>query len=79
MLRDMARHSKIVHGKFFEVTDDLEEYSIPYAEVVRALRDGGFHGYIVSEYEGHKFNLNDDGCQAMHHTVRHQKMLDKLI
>ncbi len=43
---------KHVHGKFWEMTEDLKEYSIPYDKVIPVLIKGGFDGFICSEYEG---------------------------
>jgi sugar phosphate isomerase/epimerase len=41
-----------VHAKFWEITDDLKEYSIPYEEVLPVLVKGGYNGYLDSEFEG---------------------------
>jgi sugar phosphate isomerase/epimerase len=41
-----------MHAKFWGVSDDLEEGSIPYDKVVDALIEGGYGGYLNSEYEG---------------------------
>src|ERR1039458_8689447 len=40
-----------VHGKFWEMTDDLVEYSIPYAQVIPVFLEGGYAHYFSSEYE----------------------------
>jgi len=41
-----------MHAKFWGVSDDLEEGSIPFDKVVDALIEGGYAGYLSSEYEG---------------------------
>ena len=41
-----------MHAKFWGVSDDLEEGSIPYDSVVKALNEGGYDGYLSAEYEG---------------------------
>ncbi|MBP1608609.1 MAG: sugar phosphate isomerase/epimerase [Acidobacteria bacterium] len=54
---DLAKYVpyiKHVHGKFWEMTEDLKEYSIPYDKVIPVLIKGGFDGYICSEYEGNR-------------------------
>jgi sugar phosphate isomerase/epimerase len=43
-----------VHGKFYGVTDGVEQ-SIDYARAMQILVDGGYNGYISSEWEGHGF------------------------
>jgi len=40
------------HGKFYEMLDDLHEYSIPYEKVIPVMIGGGYSGYISSEFEG---------------------------
>ncbi len=41
-----------MHAKFWGISDDLEEGSIPYDTVVKALLEGGYTGYLNAEYEG---------------------------
>jgi sugar phosphate isomerase/epimerase len=40
------------HSKFNNMTDDCEETTIPYPEVIKVLVDHGYNGYMMSEYEG---------------------------
>lgn len=40
------------HAKFFEMTDDMTEATIPYEEVIGVLVKHGWNGYLLSEYEG---------------------------
>jgi len=50
-LADIKEHIIHMHGKFFEMVDG-EEPDIRYEEVVKALLDIGYTGWISSEYEG---------------------------
>lgn len=40
------------HAKFWEMTDEFREYSIPYEKVIPVLVEHGYDGYLSSEYEG---------------------------
>jgi sugar phosphate isomerase/epimerase len=40
------------HFKFWEMLDDFTEYSIPFDGIVAALKEGGYDGWVCSEYEG---------------------------
>ena len=40
------------HAKFVHMSDDFEETTIPYREIIRILREHGWDGYLLSEYEG---------------------------
>jgi sugar phosphate isomerase/epimerase len=43
------------HGKFWDL-ENGQEPCIPYEQVIRALVEGGFAGWLSAEYEGHLFN-----------------------
>jgi len=72
-------YSYNIHGKFYEMTDDLEEYSIPYAEIFPVLVEGGYSGCVNSEYEGQR-NTQDiiatDSCEQVR---RHHVMMKRLM
>jgi sugar phosphate isomerase/epimerase len=40
------------HFKFWEMLEDLTEYSIPFDGIIAALKEGGYDGWVCSEYEG---------------------------
>jgi sugar phosphate isomerase/epimerase len=43
-------HLAHVHAKFFGIDEHGDEPTIPYAEILSRLRDGGFTGALSSEY-----------------------------
>ncbi len=45
-------YTKVCHAKFTYVNDDLEEPTHPYPEILGILREHGWDGYLLSEYEG---------------------------
>ncbi|HVB33469.1 MAG TPA: TIM barrel protein [Patescibacteria group bacterium] len=73
-LLPLLPYSYHIHGKLWEMTDDLREYSIAYEEVVPVLKEGGFQGYISSEYEGSR--VPGDASEQIR---RHQLMLRRLL
>jgi sugar phosphate isomerase/epimerase len=60
--RAMLEHMPLIghiQAKFYEMTLDETtgagvEYSIPYDQIVPVLIEGGFDGYLSSEYEGNR-------------------------
>lgn len=68
-----------VHGKFYEINENLEEPSIPYKDIVDALKQGGYKGYINSEYEGNRHIQDYMEVDSITQVERHQKLLNKLI
>jgi hypothetical protein len=68
-----------IHGKFYEVTEELVEPSIPYDEVVAVLKQGGYSGYICSEYEGNRWIEDAHEVDSVEQVRRQQEMLKRLI
>lgn len=40
------------HAKFNYMNEQFEEETIPYREIIRVLKENGWNGYMLSEYEG---------------------------
>jgi sugar phosphate isomerase/epimerase len=68
-----------VHAKFYEMTDEGVEYSIPYDEIIAALKAGGYHGYLSSEYEGNRHIQDIQQVDAMGQLTLHQQMMARFI
>ena len=45
-------YSWTCHPKFTNMTEDFEETTIPYREVIKQIVDHGWNGNLISEYEG---------------------------
>lgn len=63
------------HGKFYHLEEDCIETTIPYEALVRMIVESGYSGTILSEYEGHAFDLDD----AVEQLERHFKMVKKIL
>ncbi|MBU5342134.1 sugar phosphate isomerase/epimerase family protein [Caldifermentibacillus hisashii] len=61
------------HGKFHHINEQLEEASIPYGQILDIIKESGFSGYIMSEYEDHASG------NALLMTKRHLQMERKLL
>lgn len=68
-----------IHGKFWEMTSDLKEFSIPYDKVIPVIVRGGYQGYINSEFEGQRFTLDAFETNECEQVRRHQLMLKRLL
>jgi sugar phosphate isomerase/epimerase len=65
-----------IHGKFYEMTPDLIEPQVAYEAVLPVLIEGGYDGYIMSEYEGQRLTHGIDmGYDEVEQVRRHQTML----
>jgi hypothetical protein len=87
-LRQIAGHVIGVHGKFNNMSPvpgrpgQFQEISIDYESAIAALQQGGFDGYINSEYEGQRY-FQDRGRADLMDEVeqvrRHHEMLRRLL
>jgi sugar phosphate isomerase/epimerase len=68
-----------VHAKFYEMLDDGTEYSIPYERIVPVLIEGGYDGYLSSEYEGNRHLHDAFEVDSIEQVRRQQLMLARLL
>ena len=65
------------HAKFNDMSDDFEETTIPYKEVVDIMKEHGWDGYLLSEYEGRdKYDLGYEVGQTLR---KHHIMLKRYL
>ena len=80
---DVLKHyaSKLVyiHGKFYDIDEDGEVDNMDYAKIFKALVDGGYKGYICSEFEGNR-RMNDAGwCDEIEYVRKHHVLMRKYL
>jgi len=68
-----------IHAKFYEMLDEGREYSIPYEEVVPVLIEGGYDGYLSSEYEGNRHIQDAFEVDSFEQVRRQQEMFKRLL
>ena len=82
-LMDVMHIILSIHGKFYEMVEDPQnpghyyEPSIPYDEIMKYLIQGGYDGYINSEFEGqgHTNDLPDEQMFDEREQVRRQHQM----
>jgi sugar phosphate isomerase/epimerase len=65
-----------VHGKFFDIDAEGREPVVPMEELIGVLVDGGYDGYISSEYEGWHWDTRSDAFEIV---ARHQALCRRLL
>ena len=78
-LKPLVPYSHHIHAKFYDMTEDYRESTIPYDQIVQVLIEGGYDGYMVSEYEGQRITqdvLETDSCEQVR---RQHVMLKRLL
>jgi sugar phosphate isomerase/epimerase len=68
-----------LHGKFYGFDENGDEPSIDYAAILKVFNEGGYKGYISSEYEGTAFTDEFTGFEMVqkHHALC-KKILSQL-
>ena len=68
-----------IHAKFYEMLDSGREYSIPYEDVIPVLIEGGYQGYLSSEYEGNRHIQDAFEVDSVEQVRRQQEMFKRLL
>ena len=68
-----------IHAKFYEMLPDCTEYSIPYQEIIPILIEGGYSGYLSSEYEGNRHIQDAFEVDSVEQVRRQQIMFKHLL
>jgi len=60
-----------LHGKFYGFDENGDEPSIDYAAILKVFYEGGYRGYVSSEYEGTAFTDEFTGFEMVqkHHAL----------
>ncbi len=78
-LKQIASKVVYVHGKFYDIDADGQVDNIDYPKVFKALQDGGYKGYICSEFEGNR-RMNDAGwVDEIEYVRKHQVLMRKCL
>lgn len=68
-----------IHAKFYDMLEDYTEYSIPYHEIIPVLEEGGYNGYLSSEYEGNRHIQDAFEVNSVEQVRRQQMMFKRLL
>ena len=77
--KDLAKilpYSYHFHAKFWEMTDDFKEYSIPYEDVIPVILKTGYDWWYSSEYEGPRGLYEASKANRKHHYML-RKLMEK--
>ena len=78
-LEDWASKLVYVHGKFYDIDETGQVDDMDYPRIFKALVDGGYKGYISSEFEGNR-RMNMAGwCDEVEYVRKHQKLMRSLL
>lgn len=68
-----------VHGKFYDIDADGEVDNMDYKEILNSLKEGGYKGYICSEFEGNRRMNNDGWVDEVEYVRKHHVVMRKYL
>ncbi len=68
-----------IHAKFYEIDDSGKEPAIPYEEIIPVLIEGGYSGYLSSEYEGQRHIEDAFEVDGVEQVRRQHEMFKRLL
>ena len=80
--RVLLDHMPLIHhiqAKFYEMTDEGVEFSIPYDKIIPVLIEGGYNGYLSSEYEGNRHIQDIYEVDSVDQVRRQHRMFERLL
>lgn len=76
---DNIKYIYHTHAKFYHVTADYADTSIPLNEVITAYKKAGYQGFLSSEYEGNRMINDALDVDSIEQVRRHQEALRAVI
>jgi sugar phosphate isomerase/epimerase len=73
---EVVDQSVHLHGKFYGFDENGDEPSIDYAAILKVFHEGGYQGYISSEYEGTAFTDEFSGFEMV---AKHQRLCRRIL
>jgi sugar phosphate isomerase/epimerase len=78
-IKDYIPYFRHIQAKFYEVDESLNDPSIAYEEVIPALIEGGWEGYLSSEYEGNRWIQDVQPVDSREQVRRQHRMFQRLL
>jgi sugar phosphate isomerase/epimerase len=68
-LAEVLPYVGFVQAKFFEIDEDLYDLHVPWADILHTLAEGGYTGWLSSEYEGRREPYRGREQVRRHHAL----------
>jgi sugar phosphate isomerase/epimerase len=74
--KEIIQQTVHLHGKFYGFDENGDEPSIDYAAILKIFYEGGYRGYVSSEYEGTAFTDEFTGFEMVQ---KHHALCEKIL
>lgn len=78
-IKDYVPYFRHIQAKFYEMTPEGTDPSIAYDEVIPALIEAGWEGYLSSEYEGNRWVQDVQPVDSREQVRRQHAMFERLL
>lgn len=78
-LKDVIPYISHLHGKVWQMEENLEDCCLDYANPLRVLVQNGFSGYIDTEYEGNRHTQDLGPVRGIEQVRRHHAMMRSYV
>lgn len=78
-LKQYASKLVYVHGKFYDIDENGQVDNMDYPVILKALQEGGYKGYISSEFEGNRRMNMVSWCDEIEYVRKHQQLMRKCL
>jgi sugar phosphate isomerase/epimerase len=68
-----------IHGKCYDFDKNNHEPAIPYEDILPVFVEGGYNGFMSTEWEGHAFSDEDGFAKVQAHHALCRQILDKAL
>ena len=55
----LLKYTHMIHGKFWYIDEKENDACIPYEKIMPIVKQSGYDGYLIAEYEGHAFDVDE--------------------
>lgn len=60
----LLKYATMIHGKFYYIAPGAKtDPCIPFEKLIPIIKNSGFNGYILAEYEGHHHSIHEDDVE----------------
>jgi len=78
-LKEYASRLVYIHGKFYEFDENGQVDNMDYPAIFTALKEGGYQGFISSEFEGNRRMNDDHWVDDIDYVRRHQALMRECL
>jgi sugar phosphate isomerase/epimerase len=71
----LLKYATMIHGKYYYLADAKHDPCIPFDKIMPMIRESGYDGYIVAEYEGHHYSIREDDVEQLRRGLELMKNL----